>query len=82
MPTLLSIFHVRHVKGVQYFIAYSIMHCFQYTFAHIMLILFFTLHHAFTYRMLCDELAQTQDNAAEVIYRKTSYKQQVKLTTA
>jgi hypothetical protein len=51
-----------------------------YTFEHIMLILFFTLHHDFTYRMLCDELAKTQDNAAEVIYRKTSYKEQVKLT--
>jgi hypothetical protein len=51
-----------------------------YTFEHIMLILFFTLHD-FTYRMLCDELAKTQDNAAEVIYRKTSYKEQVKLTS-
>lgn len=79
---LLSIFHVGHIKGVLYFKAHSIMYCFQYTFAHIMLILFFTLHCAFTYRMLCDELAYTQDNAAEVIYSKTSYKQQVKLTTA
>jgi hypothetical protein len=66
-PTFLSIFHVGHAEGVQYLTVYSIMYCFKYTFAHIMLILCFTFHHAFTYRMLCEELAKTQENTVEVI---------------